>query len=86
MVGKRPRFLMSGLNLVLRQHSPASSRSPSGSVLVMLKAAAQGAETASSSQRINVMELVDQFRKTRPTAGDVTWKNKYLPALVRVSA
>ena len=32
------------------------------------------------------MQLVDQFRKTRPTAGDVTWKNKYLPALVRVSA
>ena len=46
---------------------------------ITLKAAAQGAETVSSRQRINVMELVDQFRKTRPPAGDVTWKNNICP-------
>ena len=52
---------------------------------ITLKAASHGAETASRRQKLEVMELVDQFHKTRPTAGDGTWNNKYLPALVRVS-
>ena len=75
----------SGAAAALSRIQQIAKRFGSGDAIT-LKAAAQGAETASSSQRINVMELVDQFRKTRPTAGDVTWKNKYLPALVRVSA
>ena len=75
----------SGAAAALSPIQQIAKRFDSGDAIT-LKAAAQGAETASSRQRTNGMELVNQFRKTRPTAGDVTWKNKYLPALVRVSA
>ena len=68
----------SGAAAALSRIQQIAKRFGSGDAIT-LKAAAQGTETASSRQRINVMDLVDQFRKTRPTAGDVTWKNKYLP-------
>ncbi|QNJ03716.1 site-specific integrase [Synechococcus sp. PROS-U-1] len=48
---------------------------------ITLAKAAQGAETSSSNQKLNILKLAEEFRKTRPTCNDDTWKNKYQRAI-----
>jgi len=48
-----------------------------------LQKAAQGANTASSHQKLNWDELIAGFREQRPSANDTTWRDHYLPVLTR---
>lgn len=48
---------------------------------VTLAAAALNANTASSSQTLNITQLVDKYREFVPNAGDKTWREFYLPVL-----
>ena len=46
-----------------------------------LQQAATIADTSSSKQKVDWAELIDGFRKFRPSAGEQTWKHHYLPVL-----
>ena len=48
---------------------------------VTLQKAAQGANTASSHQKLNWDELIAGFREQRPSANDTTWRDHYLPLM-----
>jgi integrase len=48
---------------------------------ITLAAAAQNANTSSSSQKLNINQLIDKYREFVPNAGDKTWKEFYLPVL-----
>ena len=48
---------------------------------ITLAAAAQNADTASSHQKLNISQLVENYRSFVPSAGKNTWKAFYLPVL-----
>ena len=48
---------------------------------ITLAAAALNTNTASSSQKLNITQLVDKYREFVPNAGDKTWREFYLPVL-----
>ena len=48
---------------------------------ITLAAAAQNANTSSSSQKLNINQLIVKYREFVPNAGDKTWKEFYLPVL-----
>lgn len=50
---------------------------------ISLAAAASFTDTSSSAQRIDWDDLIKQFRRQRPNAGDATWSKHYLPVLTR---
>jgi hypothetical protein len=49
-----------------------------------LAKACQGADTASSHQRLGWSELIAEFRLHRPQASEATWRRKYAPVLGRL--